>query len=92
MRASATQYPLARPLPPQFRPSIEHPGGCYTCRFCGERRDVAVWCARPGSEHATWRSKVSNLVPFRILAVDDDAEAGFDLLELDLSHFQNWSY
>jgi hypothetical protein len=29
----------------------EHPGGCFTCRYFGERVDVAVWCARPGSEH-----------------------------------------
>jgi len=29
----------------------EHPGGCYTCRWFGERVDVAVWCARPSGEH-----------------------------------------
>ena len=28
----------------------EHPGGCYFCRHFGERRDPAVWCARPSSE------------------------------------------
>jgi hypothetical protein len=26
-------------------------GGCYTCRHFGERRDPAVWCAKPGGEH-----------------------------------------
>lgn len=31
-------------MPPQFRPSVEHPGGCYTCRYFGERVDVAVLC------------------------------------------------
>jgi hypothetical protein len=30
---------------------IEHPGGCYTSRYFGERRDPAVWCAKPGGEH-----------------------------------------
>jgi hypothetical protein len=29
----------------------EHLGGCYTCRWFGERVDVAVWCAKPGGEH-----------------------------------------
>jgi hypothetical protein len=29
----------------------EHPGGCYTCRYFGERVGVAVWCAQPGGEH-----------------------------------------
>ena len=37
--------------PATFRPIIDHPGGCYTCRFFGERRDPAVWCAYPGGEH-----------------------------------------
>jgi len=31
--------------------SVECPGGCYTCRYSGERRDAAVWCARQGGEH-----------------------------------------
>jgi hypothetical protein len=26
-------------------------GGCYTCRYFGERREPAVWCAHPGGEH-----------------------------------------
>lgn len=34
-----------------FNPMAEHPGGCYTCRYFGERRDPAVWCAKPGGEH-----------------------------------------
>jgi hypothetical protein len=34
-----------------FNPVMEHPGGCYTCRYFGERRDVAIWCAHPGHEH-----------------------------------------
>lgn len=29
----------------------ERLGGCYTCRYFGERRDVAVWCAYPAGEH-----------------------------------------
>jgi hypothetical protein len=28
-----------------------HPGGCFSCRYFGERVDVAVWCVRPGREH-----------------------------------------
>jgi hypothetical protein len=34
-----------------LKPHAEHPGGCYTCRYFGERRDPAVWCAYPGGEH-----------------------------------------
>jgi hypothetical protein len=45
------QDALLRSMPPQFRPSVDRPGGCYTCRHFGERRDPAVWCARPGGEH-----------------------------------------
>jgi hypothetical protein len=37
--------------PAMFNPHTEHPGGCFTCRYFGERVDVAVWCARPGGEH-----------------------------------------
>jgi hypothetical protein len=38
-------------MPPQFRPNVDRPGGCYACRYFGERRDAAVWCANPGHEH-----------------------------------------
>ena len=34
-----------------FNPAAEHPGGCFSCRYFGERVDVAVWCARLGGEH-----------------------------------------
>jgi hypothetical protein len=34
-----------------FNPTAEHPGGCYSCRYFGERRDPAVWCGKPGGEH-----------------------------------------
>ena len=37
-------------MPPQFSPAIDYPGGCYTWRYFGERRDPAVWCAKPGGE------------------------------------------
>jgi hypothetical protein len=37
--------------PTTFNPTIEHPGGCFTCAYFGHRVDVAVWCARPGGEH-----------------------------------------
>ena len=33
------------------RTNADRPGGCYTCRYFGERRDPAVWCAYPGGEH-----------------------------------------
>jgi hypothetical protein len=33
------------------KPQAERSGGCYTCRYFGERRDPAVWCAKPGGEH-----------------------------------------
>jgi hypothetical protein len=26
-------------------------GGCYSCRYFGERVDPAVWCAFPNGEH-----------------------------------------
>ena len=29
----------------------EYPGGCYTCRWFGERVDVTVACAHPRGEH-----------------------------------------
>jgi hypothetical protein len=41
--------------PVTFNPRAEHPGGCYTCRYFGERIDVAVWCAMPG--HGDVRSQ-----------------------------------
>ena len=36
---------------PTLNPHRDNPGGCYTCRYFGERRDPAVWCAYPGGEH-----------------------------------------
>jgi hypothetical protein len=47
----AAQYARARSMPPQFNPAADRPGGCYVCRFFGERRDPAVWCARLDGEH-----------------------------------------
>ncbi len=38
-------------ISPQFRSPTDRPGGCYVCCFFGERRDPAVWCAKPGGEH-----------------------------------------
>src|SRR6516162_475410 len=40
-----------RAMPEPISRSTERPGGCYTCRYFGERRDPAVWCAKPGGEH-----------------------------------------
>jgi hypothetical protein len=37
--------------PTQFSPAAVRLGGCCTCRYFGERRDPAVWCAKPGGEH-----------------------------------------
>jgi hypothetical protein len=34
-----------------FNPAIEHPGGCFTCRYFGVRLDVAVWSIHSGREH-----------------------------------------
>jgi len=50
----------------------EHPGGCYTCRYFGERRDPAVWCAKPGGEHV--RSQAERGCAFweRDPGADDD--------------------
>ena len=45
------RYVELRPPRYQFSPAMDHPGGCYTCRYFGERRDPAVWCANPGGEH-----------------------------------------
>jgi hypothetical protein len=36
-----------RSMLPQFRPAVDRPDRCYTCRYFGERVDVGVWCARP---------------------------------------------
>ena len=44
------QLPVEPPLD-QFKAFADHPGGCYTCRWFGERVDVAVWCAHPGGQH-----------------------------------------
>jgi hypothetical protein len=30
---------------------VDHPGGCYTCRWFGDRRGGAVWCGYPGGGH-----------------------------------------
>jgi hypothetical protein len=38
-------------MPQHASPAVEHPGGWYTCRYFGERIDVAVGCLRPGREH-----------------------------------------
>ncbi len=34
-----------------FSAHVEHPGGCYTCRYFGHRVGVAVWCGRPDGGH-----------------------------------------
>jgi len=34
-----------------FNLHADRPGGCFTCRYFGERVDVAVWCGKPGSGH-----------------------------------------
>jgi hypothetical protein len=47
----ASQYARARALPQHFSPAAEHPGGCFSCRYFGERVDVAVWCGKPGHGH-----------------------------------------
>jgi hypothetical protein len=58
--------------PAPFNPTVEHPGGCFTCRHFGERVDVAVWCARPGGEHV--RSQAERGCAFweREPGADDD--------------------
>src|SRR5437899_1716047 len=42
--------PLGQPHA-AFNAFADRLGGCYTCRWFGHRVDVAVWCAKPGSEH-----------------------------------------
>ena len=55
----AAQYARARArVLPHFSPAVDHPGGCYACRYFGERVDVAVWCGRPGHGHV--RSQAEN--------------------------------
>ena len=34
-----------------IRTYVERLGGCYTCRFFGDRRHPAVWCTKRGGEH-----------------------------------------
>ncbi|HEV8552516.1 MAG TPA: hypothetical protein VGR65_03890 [Casimicrobiaceae bacterium] len=50
----------------------DHPGGCYTCRWFGERIDVAVWCGKPGQSHV--RSQADRGCAFweREPGADDD--------------------
>ena len=54
----------------------EHLGGCYTCRYFGERRDPAVWCGKPGGEHV--RSQAERGCAFweREPGADDEALYG----------------
>jgi len=47
----AAQYARPRSMPAHFSPAVDHPGGCFCCRYFGHRVDVAVWCVRPRSEH-----------------------------------------
>ena len=51
METKAAHVPGMPTVSPSFLVSAEHPGGCYTCRYFGERRDPAVWCAKPRGEH-----------------------------------------
>src|SRR5213595_782473 len=58
-----------------FNPGAEHPGGCFTCRYFGERVDVAVWCGMPGHGHV--RSQAERGCAFweRELGADDELPA-----------------
>jgi hypothetical protein len=42
---------------PWFSEAADRPAGCYVCRYFGERRDPAVWCAKPGGEHVRSQAK-----------------------------------
>jgi hypothetical protein len=58
-----------------FNPIAEHPGGCYTCRFFGQRiGGNTVKCAKPGDEHV--RSQASRGCAFwqREPGADFDAD------------------
>jgi len=47
----AEQYERARRGAP-FSPAVDHPGGCYTCRYFGQRVvETSVWCINPSHEH-----------------------------------------
>ncbi|HEY3255778.1 MAG TPA: hypothetical protein VGJ91_17590 [Polyangiaceae bacterium] len=50
----------------------KHPGGCYTCRYFGERVDVAVWCAQPGGEHHRSQAHLGCAFWEREPGADDD--------------------
>ena len=50
----------------------EHPGGCYTCRYFGERVGVAVWCAKPGGEHHRSQAHLGCAFWEREPGTDDD--------------------
>jgi hypothetical protein len=62
--------------PASFNPHVEHPGGCYACRWFGHRVDVAVWCARPSGEHV--RSQAERGCAFweREPGADDGSASG----------------
>ena len=56
----------------QLSPATVRDGGCYTCRYFGERLDPAVWCAKPAGEHV--RSQAERGCAFweREPGADDD--------------------
>jgi hypothetical protein len=53
-------------------PSGDKPGGCYTCRWFGERVDVAVWCAKPGGAHHRSQTHLGCAFWEREPGADDD--------------------
>jgi hypothetical protein len=69
--------------PSTIRIVIERSGGCYTCRYFGERREPAVWCAKPGGEHV--RSQAERGCAFweRELGTDDELPSPHVRLTLD---------
>jgi hypothetical protein len=52
----------SRYAPRNLQSGRREPGGCFTCRYFGERVDVAVWCGRPDS--ATFARKLSAAAHF----------------------------
>ena len=58
-----------------FNPAVEHPGGCFTCRYFGERVDVAVWCGRPGHGHVRSQAERGCASWEREPGADDDLPA-----------------
>jgi hypothetical protein len=58
-----------------FNSTVEHPGGCYSCRYFAHRVDVAVWCGMPGQGHVRSQAERGCAFWAREPGADDDLPA-----------------